>query len=102
MKNIAGKETKKLSFLLTLVIKPKNISNESPLDDISRIGLKNIPTNNPMAPSISKIIINRPRCFKLNRLNSLFICGEMKYEIEYAIKDRPENKVQVINKYFIF
>jgi len=79
-------------------MKPKNINNESPPDDISRIGLKNIPTNKPIAPSISKIIINRPICFKLNRSNSLFICGEMKYEIEYAIKDKLENKVREINK----
>lgn len=98
MKNIAGKETKKLSFILILVMKPRNINKESPPDDINRMGLKNKPTNNPKAPSISNIIIKRPRCFKLNRSNSLVICGEMKYEIEYAIKDRLENKAQEINK----
>jgi len=98
MKNIAGKETKKLSFILSLVMKPKNINKESPPDDINKIGLKNKPTNNPKAPSISSIIIKRPRWFKLNRSNSLFICGEMKYEIEYPIKDKLENKTQESNK----
>lgn len=91
-------KTKKLSFSLILLMKPSSINKESPPDDISRMGLKNRPTNNPKAPSISKIIINRPKCFKLNRSNSLFICGEIKYEIEYAIKDRLENKAQEINK----
>jgi hypothetical protein len=97
MKNIAGKEIRKLSFDLILVIKPSIINKESPPDDISRMGLKNKPTNNPMAPSISNMIIKRPRDFKLNRSNSLFICGEMKYETEYAIKDRLENRAQEIN-----
>jgi hypothetical protein len=98
MKNIAGRDDKKLSFILILVRKPRNISKESPPDDISRIRLTNKPTNNPRAPSISNIIMKRPRCFKLNRSNSFFICGDMKYEIEYAIKERLENKVQKINK----
>ncbi len=83
---------------MILVIKPNNINKESPPDDSSRMGLSNKPTNNPVAPSNSNIIIKRPRCFKLNRSNSLFIWGEMKYEIEYAIKDKLENKVQEINK----
>lgn len=98
MKNIAGKEIKKLSFILILIMKPRNINRESPPDDINRMGLKNKPTNNPKAPSISSMVTKRPRCFKLKRSNSLSICGEMKYEIEYAIKDRLENKAQEVNK----
>ncbi len=82
MYNIAGKDTMNPSFDLILVIKPSNINTERPADDINKMGLKNKPTNNPRAPITSKIIINIPRCFKLNRSNSLFICGEIKYEIE--------------------
>lgn len=70
---MAGKETKKLSFDLILVIKPNNINVASPADDISRAGLKNKPTNNPKAPSISKVITNIPNFFKSNLSNSLFI-----------------------------
>lgn len=51
----AGKETNKLSRDLILTIKPKNINRESPPDDNTRMGLKNRPTNNPMAPSICNI-----------------------------------------------
>ena len=58
---MAGKVTKKLSFDLILIIKPSNINIASPPEDIISKGLKNNPTNNPMAPSISRIIINTPR-----------------------------------------
>lgn len=82
MKNIAGKEAKKLSFTLILVIKPRNINKHRPPDDNSRIGFENNPTNNPQAPSICNEIINRLRCFRLNLWNSLAKWGEKKYEIE--------------------
>ncbi len=70
---MAGEETKKLSFDLILVIKPSNINKASPPDDISSIGIKSKPANNPKAPRISKIIINRPNFFNLNLSNSVFI-----------------------------
>ncbi len=70
---MAGEETKKLSFDLILVIKPSNINKASPPADISNIGVKSKPANNPKAPSISKIIINRPNFFNLNLSNSVFI-----------------------------
>jgi len=91
---MAGKEIKKLSFDLILASKPSNINMASPPDDISRIGLKNRPTNKPKAPSISKIITNIPKSFKSNRSNSFFILGEIKYEIEYPAKEKLENKTQ--------
>lgn len=56
MKNNAGVEIKKLSFVLILVKTPKNISRASPADDRSKSGLKNKPTSKPTAPNISKII----------------------------------------------
>ena len=95
---MAGEETKKLSFDLILVIKPSNINKASPPADISNIGVKSKPANNPKAPSISKIIINRPNFFNLNLSNSVFIWDEVKYEIEYPIKDKLEIKTQVSNK----
>lgn len=78
MKNIAGTETYKLSFDFILVINPHSISSESPNDDMIRMGLKNKPTNNPMAPSNSMSVMNRPNPFRLNRSNSFFILGEIK------------------------
>lgn len=102
MKNTAGIVTKNLSFDLILTRKPSNIIIESPADDINKKGLKNKPTIKPMAPSSCKTITLKPKCFKLKRSNSLFINGEMKYEIEYIINDKLENIEMVINKIFIF
>ena len=95
---MAGEEAKKLSFDLILVIKPNNINRASPPEDISNIGVKLKPANKPKAPSISKIITNSPKFFKLNLSNSDFIWGDVKYEIEYPIKDKLESKTQEINK----
>jgi len=78
IKNTAGKEIQILSFNFILTIKPKNISRPSPKEDIVKIGLNFSPTNNPVAPKNSKIIVNRPSFSKLNRLNSFFIWGDIK------------------------
>ena len=67
-----------LSFSLILTITPKNMSTASPKDEIIKIGLNIKPTINPMAPKTSKVIVNRPIFSNPNRLNSFFICGEMK------------------------
>lgn len=75
-----------------------NIIMASPPDDMSKISLNSNPISNPKAPKISKMIIRSPNFSRLKRLNSFFILGEMKYEIEYAIKERLENKTQEINK----
>ena len=77
-KNIAGKETQRESFELILAIRASNNNKASPLDDINKMGLTNKPTNSPMAPIISKKIVNSPNFSNLKRLNSFFIWGEMK------------------------
>ena len=66
MKNIAGKEAKKLSFALIRVIKPRIINIQRPPEDNSNIGFKNNPNNTPKAPSICNEIINKLSCFILN------------------------------------
>ena len=62
------------------------------------MGLKNKPTNNPMAPKISNIIINRPNLSNLKRLNSFFIWGEMKQLIVQNKKDKLDIKTEEISK----
>ena len=44
------------------------------------------------------MIIRKPNFSNLKRLNSIFICGEIKYEIEYARKERLDIKTHEINK----
>ena len=78
IKNTAGKDIQALSFNFILTIKPININRISPKEDNVKNGLKYSPTNKPVAPKISKIIVNRPTFSKLNRLNSFFIWGDMK------------------------
>ena len=70
---MAGKETKRLSFDLILIINPININTARPPDDNNNIGVKSKPANSPRAPSISKIITNTPNFFNLNLINSVFI-----------------------------
>ena len=95
---MAGKEIQRLSFILILTIKPSNINIASPPDDINKTGLKNKPTNSPIAPRISNRMVRSPNFSNLKRLNSFFIYGEIKYEIEYIKKDKLEIKTQEINK----
>ena len=85
------------SLNLILIIKPRNINKASPPDDMSKIGLYNKPTNNPKAPKISRIIVNKPNFSTFKRLNSFFILGEIKYEIAYARKERLDIETHKIN-----
>lgn len=73
IKKAAGKDIQMLSFNFSLTAKPQNISSPSPREDIVNIRLNLSPTNNPVAPKNSKIIVNSPNFSKLNRLNSFFI-----------------------------
>ena len=65
-----------LNFILT--IKPDSISSARPKDEIAKIGLNLSPTINPTAPKNCNIIVNKPIFSNPNRLNSFFICGEVK------------------------
>lgn len=78
MKNKAGNETHKLSLILNLARKPKNISNARPPDEISKMEFIKNPTSNPSAPPISKTAVNFPNFPSPKRLNSLFIYGDIK------------------------
>lgn len=78
MKNIAGIEIKILSLYFILTIKPHNISNVSPKEEIINIRLNLSPINNPTAPINSNMIVNSPIFSKLKRLKSFFIWGDMK------------------------
>jgi hypothetical protein len=49
-----------------------------PKDDIIKIGLNFKPTSKPVAPKNSNTMVNKPNFSRLNRLNSFFICGDMK------------------------
>ncbi|MFT6856295.1 MAG: hypothetical protein ACJA0X_002273 [Cyclobacteriaceae bacterium] len=59
-------------------MRPENISNARPKEEIVKIGLNLSPTRRPVAPNICNIIVARPSFSNPNRLNSLFIFGEMK------------------------
>ena len=75
---MAGKEIQILSFNFNLTIKPHNIIILRPTDEIIKIGLYFSPTNKPVAPTNSKIIVSKPIFSKLNRLNSFFMWDDMK------------------------
>ena len=78
IKNPAGKEIQRLSFIFILTIKPLNIRRLRPRADIDKIGLNMSPTISPVAPTNCKIMIKKPSLSNLNRLNSFFILGDMK------------------------
>jgi hypothetical protein len=78
IKKIAGKETQILSFNFILTITPDNIRNARPKDEIVKIGLNLSPASKPIAPKNCDVIIIRPYFSKPNRLNSLFILGDLK------------------------
>ena len=80
IKKKAGKEIQMLSFNFTLTMRPANISNARPRDEIIRKKSNLSPTNKPRAPVISNKTIVNPIFSKPNRLNSFFICGVLKYE----------------------
>ena len=80
MQKPAGNEISKLSFNFILTARPKNISNPMPNEDNVKIGLNFKPTSKPVAPKNSKTMVNKPNFSRLNRLNSFFICGDMKQD----------------------
>jgi len=59
-----------LSFNFILTIRPDNISNARPKDEIVKIGLNLSPTNKPKAPIIINKTVVIPVFSKPNRLNS--------------------------------
>ena len=67
-----------LSYNFILTIRPDNISNARPKDEIVKIGLNLSPTIKLVAPVNCNIIVNKPIFSNPNRLNSFFICGEVK------------------------
>ena len=98
MKNIAGIETNILSFDLNRISKANSINSASPPDETDNRGSNNKPTNKPTAPKISNIIVSSPSRSRLNLLNSAFMWGSAKYEIEYAKKEKLEIKTEKRNK----
>lgn len=75
---MAGKLTHNVSFDFNLNSIAINISNANPPDEIMSIGLYNIPTNNPIEPINSNVMVSKPIFSKLSLLNSSFMKGEIK------------------------
>ena len=73
MKKKAGKEIQILSFNFTLTIRPKNISDDNPREEIIKTTGILRPIIRPEAPRNCKTIIASPNFSRLKRLNSLFI-----------------------------
>jgi len=96
--NKAGNETHKLSLTLSLAITPKNISNARPPEEISKIAWTMNPASNPSAPLISKTAVSSPNFSSPNRLNSLFICGDVNQLIPYIKKDKLEIRISITVK----
>lgn len=67
-----------LSFNFILIVRPTNISNARPSDEIIRIKLYLSPINKPKAPVISNKTVVNPIFSNPNRLNSFFIYGALK------------------------
>ena len=85
-----------LSFNFNLTMTPANISIASPRDEMIRKKLNLRPTNKPKAPIISNKTVVNPIFSKPNRLNSFFICGELKYEKAYAKKEKLDTTAAIV------
>lgn len=81
IKNKAGKDVQKLSLIFILIATPKNIRTVKPPAEINKIKGNFIPTSRPTAPNNSKTAVSVPAFASPKRLNSLFICGDLKYAI---------------------
>ena len=81
IKNKAGKDIQKLSFIFILIATPKNINIAKPPAEINKIRGNFKPTSRPTAPNNSKTAVSVPAFSNPKRLNSLFICGDLKYAI---------------------
>lgn len=73
IKKPAGKEIQILSFNFIRTIKPHNISRPRPKEDIIKNKSYFNPSNKPVAPKNSNIIVNKPSFSRFSRLNSFFI-----------------------------
>ncbi len=78
IKNKAGNDIQRLSLTFILTTTPKNINIVRPPAEINKIsGIFN-PTSRPTAPNNSKTAVSVPTFSSPKRLNSLFICGDLK------------------------
>ena len=78
IKNKAGNDIQRLSLTFILVATPKNINSANPPAEINKISGTFKPTNKPTAPNNSKIAVRVPTLSSPKRLNSIFICGDVK------------------------
>lgn len=93
---MAGREIHKLSLVLILKIKAKNISKARPRDEMINSGLKYKPKIKPEAPKISSTMVNSPNFSTPRRLNASFMFGAVKYEVAYAKNDRLDIRMQIL------
>ena len=81
IKNKAGNDIRKLSFTFILTTTPKNINSARPPAEINKTSRNFKPTSRPTAPNNSKTAVSVPAFSRPKRLNSFFICGDIKYAI---------------------
>ena len=77
-KNKTGNDIQRLSLTFILIATPKNINVARPPAEISKTGRNLKPTSRPNAPNNSKIAVSVPAFSSPKRLNSFFICGDLK------------------------
>ena len=78
IKSRAGNNIQKLSFIFILTATPKNINIARPPAEINKMSCTFKPTRRPTAPNNSKTAVSVPAFSSPKRLNSLFICGDLK------------------------
>ena len=78
IKNKAGSDIQRLSLAFILIAIPKNINIVRPPAEINKISCIFKPTSRPTAPNNSKTAVSVPAFSSPKRLNSLFICGDLK------------------------
>ena len=77
-KNKAGNADQRRSLTFILMTIPKNINTVRPPAEIIKISCIFKPTSSPVAPNNSKIAVSAPAFSSPKRLNSLFMCGNVK------------------------
>ena len=78
MKKKAGNDIQRLSLTFILIATPKNINIAKPPAEINKIRWNFKPTSRPTAPNNSKTAVSVPVLSSPKRLNSFFICGDLK------------------------
>ncbi len=78
IKNKAGNDIQRLSLTFILIARPKNINSAKPPAEINKIRWNFKPTSRPTAPNNSKTAVSVPAFSSPKRLNSFFICGDLK------------------------